>query len=142
MKEIYQFITLICKDLKINKPKIQIANVFLSKTQLASYDPNKKLIIIKKDFENYYDMFFAISHEIRHKYQIDKGLFNFENYKQVNEISNYDYNMQKEELDANAYAYIIMASAFGVEAKFNGLEENIINKIKERANEIIEQEDY
>lgn len=140
MKDIHKFIKIICDDLCIKKPYIKINNsVFMSNTQLASYDPYNKIITIKENYENKLDLYFSISHELRHKYQIDKGLFNFENYKQVNEISNYDYNMQKEEIDANAYAYIIMISAFGVEAQFKGLEQNVINKIKERANEIIKQ---
>jgi len=140
MKNVHKFVKIICNDLGIKKPQIKIDDSnFMSNTQLASYDPYSKNITIKKKYENKLDLYFSISHELRHKYQIDNNLFDFKNYKKVNELSNAEYNLQIEELDANAYAYMIMVSAFGVEAQFKGLEQNVINKIKERANEIIKQ---
>lgn len=139
MKDIYKFIKVICNDLKIKKPKVQVTKSFISNTQLASYDPSREIITIKKEYENMYDVCFAISHELRHKYQIDYKLFDFKNYKSNSQTTSIEYNLQPEELDANAYAYLIMMSAFGVEAKFNGVDQTVISAIKKRAIEIMNQ---
>lgn len=136
MKKIYQFIKIICNDLKIKKPKVQIVKSFSNNMQLALYDPKNNVILIKKDYEDKRDLFFAISHELRHKHQLDYHLFDFTNYKSNNEVSTVDYNSQYAEIDANAYAYLIIISVFGVQPLFKGLDQDVINKIKSRAKEI------
>lgn len=140
MKNIHMFVESICEDLKIKKPKIKVGNSsFMSDTQLAMYDPYNDILKIRKKYKNKLDLYFSVLHELRHKYQIDNNLFDFENYKKINEVSNDEYNLQFEELDANAYGYIVMIAMFGVEAKFDGLEQTVIDKIKERANELIKK---
>ncbi len=135
MSKLNRFIKLVCDDLYIIPPKIELVE-FKSKTQLASYIPSKKTLQIKNTYENILDLFFSICHELRHKYQIDNNLFDTENYKQLGELNNFDYNMQKEEIDANAYGYLMMVTVLGVEPQFNGLNSFIVNKIKLRAREI------
>lgn len=76
---------------------------------------------------------------MRHKYQIDNKMFDFNNYKKSSEISIRDYNLQFEEIDANAYAYLIMMEQFGIELKFNGLDMDMKQKIRRRAEEIAKE---
>lgn len=140
MNKINKFIRLLCDDLYIKVPKVEYAAKFQSKTQLAAYIPEKKLLQVKKRYENILDLFFAISHELRHKYQIDHDIYSFENYKTVGQLNNLDYNLQPQEIDANAYAYLIMISTMGVEPKFNGLNSVVVSKIKLRAKEIANEE--
>ena len=139
-KDIYEFIDIICCNLEIKKPRIQIGNIAFSKgTQLAAYDYKNKKIAIKdpETYENSADIFFAIAHELRHKYQIDHHKFDFENYRTTEEIPAKEYNLQKEELDANAYACIVMIDMFGIKPLFNGMDDKIINKIYKRIEEIV-----
>lgn len=139
-KHVNGFIRLLCDDLSIKKPDIVYKNnIFNSKTQLAAYAPDEKRIYIKNEYENLLDLFFAISHELRHKYQIDYKIYDFSTYKNAKQISNYDYNMQEVEIDANAYAYIIMNEVFNVNPLFNGLDIDIIQKIKQRAELIVNE---
>ena len=141
-KDIYTFIDIICNNLKIKKPRIQIKHdAFVSGTVLADYDYKNKKIVISdpKSYENKADLLFAIAHELRHKYQIDHDMFDFENYKTSKELTTEEYNLQKEEIDANAYACVVMMDMFGIKPLFNGLDDEVINKIWERAEEIVKE---
>ena len=136
MKEVYQFINFICKDLKIKKPKKVEFGKMKTETMLASYNYKKDIITIKKDYDDIRDLYFAISHELRHKYQIDKKIFDFEDYKLSDAIDLKAYNLQPEEIDANAYAALIMMSLFGVKPLLNGLDEDVKKAINKRIDEL------
>ena len=141
-KDIYTFIDIICNNLKIKKPRIQIKHdAFVSGTVLAVYDYKNKKIVISdpKSYENKADLLFAIAHELRHKYQIDHDMFDFENYKTSKELTTEEYNLQKEDIDAKAYACVVMMDMFGIKPLFNGLDDEVINKIWERAEEIVKE---
>lgn len=135
MKEVYQFINFICKDLKIKKPKIEFGKL-QTNTMLASYNYKKDVITIKKDYDDIKDLYFAIAHELRHKYQIDRNMFDFNEYKLSNKIDLKKYNLQPEEIDANAYAALIMMSTFGVKPLLNGLDEDVKKAINKRIDEL------
>lgn len=139
MKEIYQFINFICKDLKIKKPKKIEFGRLQTDTMLASYNYKKDTITIKKNYDDIRDLYFAISHELRHKYQINKKIFDFENYKLSDKIDLKTYNLQPEEIDANAYSAYVMMSIFGVKPLFKGLDEDVKKEINKRVEEIIKE---
>lgn len=140
MKQIYKFIRILCKDLKIDRPKVIIRDDLLTPTTLADYIFGRNTIELSKNYESEYDLYFAIAHELRYKHQIFYNKFDYDNYKTREDLSISEYNLQFEEIDANAYAYLIMVNAFGVEPQFNGLEENIKNKILKRVEEIYKEE--
>lgn len=77
---------------------------------------------------------------MRHKYQVDNHLFDFDKYQNSSSMSKREYNLQMEELDANAYGYLVMRERFGVEIKFNGMDLDVIQKIRERAETIANTE--
>lgn len=136
MKEIYQFINFICKDLKIKKPKKIEFGRLQTNTMLASYNYKKDVITIKKDYQDIRDLYFSIAHELRHKYQIDRKMFDFEDYKLSDVIDLKAYNLQPQEIDANAYAALIMMSTFGVKPLLNGLDKDVKEKINKRIDEL------
>ena len=136
MKEVYQFINFICKDLKIKKPKKIEFGRLQTNTMLASYNYQKDTITIKKEYEDIRDLYFALSHELRHKYQIDRKIFDFENYKLSDKTDIKAYNLQPEEIDSNAYAALIMMSTFGVKPLLNGLDKDVKEKINKRIDEL------
>lgn len=88
------------------------------------------------------DMAFAIAHELRHKYQIDTHVFDFDNYKTSNELSIREYNLQNEEVDANAYAYIVLMDFFKLKVDFKLLlkDDVVADAIMKRVDTIIENE--
>lgn len=141
-KDIYKFVDIICNNLKIKKPRIQIKHgTFVSGTALAAYDYKNKKIAINdpETYENKADLLFAIAHELRHKYQIDHDMFDFENYKTSRELTTEEYNLQKEEIDANAYAYIVMADLFGIKPLFNGMPTKVVRGIEKKVDEIVNE---
>ena len=138
MKQIREYIRALCNDLKIKPPKAKTVSS-LEGTMLARYEANSGIMYIREKYEVPYDMYFSIAHELRHKYQIDKGKFDFEAYVTSSEVDTKAYNMQEEELDANAYAYVIMVSAFDVEPLFSGLDEDVKREIIKRAEAIVNE---
>ena len=88
------------------------------------------------------DMAFAIAHELRHKYQIDTHVFDFDNYKTSNELSIREYNLQNEEIDANAYAYIVLLDFFKLKVDFKLLlkDDVVADTIMKRVDVIVENE--
>lgn len=105
---------------------------------LAEYSTAERTIRIKKNVPNMYDLYFSISHEMRHvwqhKYFADEY---FTEYKTPGECSDKtEYNLQPAEIDANAYAFLVMYCTFGMVPQFNGMDMCVINRIHERAFEI------
>ena len=136
MKEIYQFVKLICNDLKIKKPKVEFGKL-QTNTMLASYNYKKDIITIKKDYEDIRDLYFSIAHELRHKYQVDRKIFDFDDYKLSDNIDLKNYNLQPQEIDANAYAALIMMSLFSVKPLFKGLDDDVKKEINKRIDKLI-----
>lgn len=138
--DILTFVKLICEDLSIVPPIVKYDNKkFNSNTQLATLVVEKngrKILYLRKKYNDVVTMMVCIAHELRHKYQIDNSLFDTSAYQTSTVLSNRDYNLQDVEIDANAYAYVIMYDNFGIDVKFNGLDRDIVQRIKKRAEKI------
>lgn len=134
------FIALLCNDLEIELPKISFdTSFFATKTSMAVVDAEKRILYLKRQLESL-DMFFAIAHELRHLWQFEYRPYWFEGYKPADQCSTREYNMQRVEIDANAYALIIMEDEFEVSPRFNGLSADIVAEIEKRADEICLEE--
>lgn len=135
--DILTFVKLICEDLGIDVPEVRYDNKkFNSNTQLASLvveKNNRKILYLRKKYNDPVTMMVCIAHELRHKYQIDNNLFDTSTYQTSTVLNNRDYNLQDVEIDANAYAYAIMYDNFGIDVKFNGLDRDVVQRIKKRA---------
>lgn len=138
--DILTFVKLICEDLCIVPPIVKYDNKkFNSNTQLATLVVEKngrKILYLRKKYNDVVTMMVCIAHELRHKYQIDNSLFDTSAYQTSTVLNNRDYNLQDVEIDANAYAYVIMYDNFGIDVKFNGLDRDIVQRIKKRAEKI------
>lgn len=147
MTGILNFIKEVCEDLCISLPDSIITEdkKFNKGTQLATlvYENGKSLLYLRTKYEyGDVDMAFAIAHELRHKYQIDTHIFDFENYKTSKELSRREYNLQNEEVDANAYAYIVLMDFFKLKVDFKLIlkDDVVANAIMKRVDAIIENE--
>ena len=138
-KQITEICKIICAQLKIKVPKICISNSFESDTQMARYIPELHQLELGNSFSNELDMYFAIAHELRHIYQYKNNLYDFSKYESNDNTDIHTYNNQDIEIDANAYAYIFIVYYFHMEPIFTGLSEDIINKIKKRAEKIAQE---
>ena len=131
------FVKDISRKLKIDPPKIVFVNQLRTKTQLAeAIIENGKSTLKVKRANNDLDVAFAIIHECRHIFQAKYNTFSLGSHVSNVDASVENYNMQPEEIDANAFATKIMSEMFGVKPLFDGLDEDIKSAIYKAANEL------
>lgn len=139
---IKEFITDVCELLEIKVPKISYDTIhFVTKTTLAQCEPVTNTIYLNKVDKLNPDYVFSIAHELRHIYQYhtDKEFY-LSGYKPSNKCSSVEeYNLQIAEVDANAFASIVMTDFFSIKPQWNGLSNKVINEINKRINIIIHE---
>ena len=132
---IQKFVNEICEILDISTPEISYdTSNFPTDTMFAQTDSDGKAIYIKKNDKPEPDLFNSIAHELRHIWQIrtDYELY-MSNYKTIEQCESADqYNIQLAEVDANAFAGIIMIDFFQLRPLFDGLSDFVIDKIHQR----------
>lgn len=136
---IKEFIADICDLLNITKPSVSFdTSNFQSETTMAECTLSGKIIYVKKYDKPNPDQLFSIAHELRHIWQIqnDEKLY-FSAYKPISLCNSVEeYNLQIAEIDANAFAGIIMIEFFHLQPLFEGLSNSVKLKIYERMKEI------
>lgn len=139
---IKEFITDVCELLEIKVPKISYDTIhFVTKTTLAQCEPVTNTIYLNKVDKPNPNYVFSIAHELRHiyQYQTDKEFY-LSGYKPSNKCSSVEeYNLQIAEVDANAFASIVMTDFFSIKPQWNGLSNKVINEINKRINIIIHE---
>ena len=132
---IHDFINDICNILNISVPRISFdTSNFQSETMMAQIDSEGTTIYLRQADKPNPDQFFSIAHELRHRWQIqtDKEWF-FSDYKPRELCSTTEeYNLQFAEIDAHAFAGIIMEEFFHLKPLFQGLSNNVKAKIYSR----------
>jgi len=132
------FIRDVSADLGIPVPQVVHRDRLLTGTMLAMISSDGTELVLKRNAPKGPDLYFSIAHELRHGWQIahpELGLM--AGYKDRSECSGIEeYNLQAAELDANAYAAIVMERDFGLKALFQGLPETVRKAIRRRASEI------
>ncbi len=132
---IEEFITDVCDLLDIEVPKISYnTSHFPTKTTLAQCEPSTNIIYLDKIDKPNPDYVFSIAHELRHiyQYQTDEQFY-LSKYKPSSECSSVEeYNLQIAEVDANAFASIIMTDFFSMKPQWNGLSDKVIDAIEKR----------
>ena len=139
---IEEFITDICELLCIEVPSISYdTSHFPTKTTMAQCELTSNTIYLNKLDKPNPDYLFAIAHELRHvfQYQDDEQLY-LSNYKTSDNCSSVEeYNLQIAEVDANAFASIVMVEYFHMQPQWNDLSDKVINAINNRINIIIRE---
>ena len=132
---IKEFITDVCELLEIEIPKISYdTSHFPTKTTLAQCEPTANIIYLTKVDKPNPDYVFSIAHELRHiyQYQTDEKFY-LSKYKPSNKCSSVEeYNLQIAEVDANAFAAIIMTDFFSMKPQWNGLSGKVVDPIEKR----------
>ena len=139
---IEEFITDICELLDIQIPSISYnTSHFPTETTMAQCELTNNIIYLNKLDKPNPDYLFAIAHELRHifQYQNDKQFY-LSNYKTSDScFSAEEYNLQIAEVDANAFAGIIMIQYFHLKPQWNDLSDKVINAINNRISIIIRE---
>ena len=132
---IEEFITDICELLDIPVPSISYdTSHFPTKTTIAQCELTSNTIYLNKIDNPNPDYLFAIAHELRHIFQYqDDEQFYLSNYKTSDNCSSVEeYNLQIAEVDANAFAGLVMINFFGLKPLFEGLSDSVKAKIFDR----------
>lgn len=140
---IEEFIADICELLDIIIPSISYdTSHFQTKTTMAQCELISNTIYLNKLDKPNPDYLFVIAHELRHIFQYqDDEQFYLSNYKTSNNCSSIEeYNLQIAEVDANAFASIIMVEYFHMQPQWNGLSDKVINAINNRINLLLSTE--
>ena len=139
---IEEFITDICELLDIPIPSISYdTSHFPTETTMAQCELTSNTIYLNKLDNPNPDYLFAIAHELRHifQYQDNKQLY-LSNYETSDNCSSVEeYNLQIAEVDANAFASIVMVEYFRMQPQWNGLSDKVISAINDRINIIIRE---
>ena len=132
---IYKFINEICNMLNISVPSVSFdTSNFPTDTMMAQCNSDGSIIYLKKYDKPNPDQFFSIAHELRHIWQMqnDEQLY-FSTYIPIDLCSSVEeYNLQIAELDANAFAALIMVDFLKLKPLFKGLSESVKSKIFEQ----------
>ena len=125
----------VCNILDISVPAIKFvpSDRMRTSTQIAALTPDA--VLVRNDVTVSPELFFAISHELRHSYQIANGA-DLKEYQTSDKISNGQYNFQPLEVDANAFAALIMYDFVGVVPRFQNLPESVRDAISSRMEQI------
>lgn len=109
------FINDICDILDISAPSVSYdTSNFPTDTMMAQCSSDGSTIYLKKYDKPNPEQLFSIAHELRHIWQIhnNEQLY-FSSYKPIDLCSSVEeYNLQIAELDANAFASIVMVDFF------------------------------
>lgn len=135
---IQEFIVDICDILNIQIPSVSYDTThFSTDTMMAQCDSSGTTIFIRKADKPNPEQLFSIAHELRHIWQIKNhhDLY-FSNYKTVETIGTEKYNLQLAEVDANAFASIVMVDFFHLQPQYNGLSDSVVSAIKKHIDEI------
>lgn len=105
-----------CVTLKLKRPIITYkpSDKFTTPTTKAGINPNKNAIAINIDtvWDSPVEIWWVISHEMRHLWQVKNGQFNVDDYNPSQENNLKSYAMQFEEVDANAWGVYVIISLF------------------------------
>lgn len=107
-------------------------SMFGSKTQLAATDGTD--IFVKEQYTP--QLCFAVLHELRHIWQLKEN--KLLSHQHINDDIE-KYNRQPIEIDANAFALMLMEVFFDYEEEFTSLSDEIYYKICNKADELLKE---
>lgn len=141
----------ICTILQIEMPAIRFVSIdrLRTDTQIAALTPDGVLIsdgvLIRNDIGVTPELFFAIAHELRHVYQLENDR-SLHDYHTSDQLDIDEYNAQPLEVDANAFAAVIMAEFFGISPQFLNMPESVRQLVGKRKrqiqNELMDGKDF
>lgn len=135
---IRKYISDVCKNLGIKCPIIIYTSNLQTDTTMVQYNLEQNEIMIPPIDDLSHDYLFAIAHELRHAWQKqDDPEWFFANYKPSTELDNESYNLQFAEIDANAYAAIVIENIFHLSPQWNNLTDRVVFEIERRMDQII-----
>lgn len=142
---INEYIADVCDLLDMDVPTISHDDShFPTNTTMALCDPVAHTIYLRKVDKSNPDYVFSIAHELRHIYQYETDeQYYLSDYKAADKCSSIEeYNLQIAEIDANAFAAIVMKDFFALVPQWQGLTRNVIAAINKQIKHLLDTEFY
>jgi hypothetical protein len=137
---IHKLVENISYMLSIDAPAVEIVDELDTPTKMAAADPVKGVIVVKAGMSTF-DTAIAVAHELRHIWQYKNEPDMFADYQNSSALSQESYNLQPAEVDANAFAELYVGQ-YGKRSLWNGLSEEVKTAIHNRAEFIVENEEF
>lgn len=131
-----EYIKDVCDILDIQPPLVSFdTSKFATDTMQAMCDPSGKVIYIRRKKNPDADYMLAIAHELRHIWQITQNPDLLKGYRPINMMESLEaYNLQPAEVDANAFAAMVMADFFHLSPQWQGMSQKVVDAINKRIN--------
>lgn len=133
------FTAKIASMLGVPCPELRFVATLSTPTQIAAMD-SENLILTLRSSASDLDAAFAVAHELRHLWQQQTERFDLDEHAVPGSVSTIDYNLQAEEIDANAFGALVMESFFHVRPTFPSLPPNLVRLIDARKHTILKEE--
>ncbi len=135
------YIRTLCNMLQLPMPQVFYNDHELAVEIHAKLTTDGKRLFLRKLKTPSLDQLFAAASELRRAWQrkTDEPLY-FGEYKSREELSLREFATQPSEVDANAFAAVIVSAFFGVEPVFDDLPGAARSKIDRRCEEIRKNE--
>lgn len=133
------FTAKIASMLGVPCPELRFVETLSTPTQIAAMD-SENLVLTLRSSASDLDAAFAVAHELRHLWQQQTERFDLEEHAVPGSVSTIDYNLQAEEIDANAFGALVMESFFRVRPTFPSLPPDLVQMIDFRKHTILKEE--
>lgn len=138
---INNYVKMICGMLQLPMPQVFYSDNALQPGQHARLTPDGKQLYLRKQKAASLDQLFAASSELRREWQRrnDNARY-YGEYKSREELPLREFSMQPAEVDANAFAAVVVSAFFGVEPVFDEYPGVTRSRIDSRIAEIRREE--
>ena len=125
--------------MEFREPRLGVTSFDPENTLLAECDPVKGILVLRDKYFSQIELVLAVAHECRHLHQYAEGWLSDRLRDRPNSDNKIEYNLRPEEVDANAFASIILQELCGVKLLWNGMPEEVKKAIADREREIVEE---
>lgn len=96
-------------------------------------------ISLSKDYIVSFDLYYQIARELRRAWQRWKKPLLLQGYRSQDELSHEEFYLQKAEIDAHAYASMVLIDEFRIKPLFEGLPQKAVIFIRHRIEELADE---
>ena len=138
---INDYLQCLCRVLQVDLPTLKTDDVLLTPTMIAYLDPGTNVLHVKRNVSDQRDTFFAVAHELRHAWQAKYApdLYLTDYHPVTSSGDRVAYNLQPAEIDANAFASVIMTKLFRARPLFDGMPDEVITAIEKRSATLLDE---
>lgn len=143
--EIEKFIEYCCKELGIGALPFDFDLEHEDKKVLAQliYDEEKKpdRLSLSENFIVPFDLYYQLAKELRRVWQLEKRPHLLFGYKEAHLLDFEEFHLQKAEVDAHAFASVVVMDKCHITPLFEGLTVKTVAAIRHRILEIVDERD-